>query len=395
MAPSLWKPGDSVLTSESHIYLKTGDEDAVRAAVLASGFTPRAIAVKPNGEEYIGYIHGYLTAKDRSDHGWIERIELGTYDFPIRNVLRGCSSIVLALRDHSADLAICSCQELAAFLSSLPSASKNLIPDSLPVAVNWMAKFAFECLRPIEHGSPFIHSNPSDRCKEWWTAVPLIATSFASVRTRIRSEFGTMPQELVVFDNWLADIGDSVKRLQAASSAVVERAMIEASAYCAALGERYLLRAHRGLAILLLHRASDLLLLSVCTKHHMIDFAFRGGRYKQSLAPPPPKANSISLINSLELLESIPVLAADAKRKPSFEELNNWRNLLMQTHYMSDVDDMQAREVFRKIRSYLEGLGGSEWVRSRDRYLSGIELTLSSLLDIDGTLSRTFSELHY
>jgi hypothetical protein len=124
----------------------------------------------------------------------------------------------------------------------------------------------------------------------------------------------------------------------------------------------------------------------------MIDHSQYGGRYITSFVPT-LGPNRVTLKNSFDAVKSF--LAPHAKRESDLLDLNNWRNLLMQSHYMTGLTDLTTRGVFGRIRPHLDALGGSRWKEAHEAYLNGIKLTLADLLDVDQSLSSTVQEAVY
>lgn len=104
-------------------------------------------------------------------------------------------------------------------------------------------------------------------------------------------------------------------------------------------------------------------------------------------------ANHITLTNSFDAVKSF--LAHHPTRASDFSDLNDWRNLLMHTHYMSGLNDPTARQVFGKIRPHLESLGASQWNEAHAAYLKGVQLTVIDLLDVDHSLASAIQRVVY
>lgn len=124
----------------------------------------------------------------------------------------------------------------------------------------------------------------------------------------------------------------------------------------------------------------------------MIDHSQHGGRYVASFAPT-TGANRITLVNSFDAVKAF--LAHHPNRQSEFLDLNDWRNMLMHTHYMTGLTDPTTRDVFGRIRPHLQALGGSQWQLAHDAYLRGVQLTIADLLDVDQSLSSTVQQTAY
>jgi hypothetical protein len=133
-------------------------------------------------------------------------------------------------------------------------------------------------------------------------------------------------------------------------------------------------------------------MLSLCARHGAIDFTTYGAKYLAAWLPA-GVANQITLNSSMATIGHL--LSPSSTRSADFEELNKWRNLLMEAHYMSSLDTSKAMELFRKLRLHLEALGGTAWKAARDMYLGGVDIAPSDILDADRSLSASISPFHY
>lgn len=394
MQAKLWSPGDPISSSETPIFFKSGDEAAVLASIQASGFLPPAYAITPNGEALIDFIGPHVHWIRHRDIRAISQADYSIGVAPTSQILELCSRICSSFHDFAADQAISSCTDLASLLAVLPSPKRALIPQKLELASDLLLDFAIECLKPMEYGTPFVHLGTSEQHKSWWKSPPSHLNALKRIKKRRSLDFIGHPNALRPLDEWLDRAISQVGRMHALPSQPTQRrdAIFEASAYCGAVADRHLMRSHYSQAILHLHRSLDLMLFAVCDSRSLIDHAQYGGRYVSSFAPT-VGANRISLLNSFDALKSS--LAYNATRESDFHDLNEWRNLLIHTHYMSGLDDTKARELFRRIRPHLLALGGSQWQSAHDSYLRGVQLTIADLLDADESLSSSVQQITY
>lgn len=391
MQANLWKHGDPI-PIETPLFYRTQDEPFVRSAINSSKnlYFPQIIEIKPNGERILGLIHAYLIAETRNDYEWLNKVHFGSDEYPIRSILIICAEITRGLQEHLSEKITSACFEYNQLIASLSTDQKKNIPSNLSTVINYVADLACSCLRSLEYGSPFQHSSYIATHKGWWNGSAVLSNQYKTMRLSITKKFGlsNTPNGLLNIENWLSKIEGRFSQLVKSSKSTEENAIFEASAYCSAMAERHLLRGNCSLAILFLHRSADLLMMKVCCS--CIDFTKNkgGGAYSTSYAS--PNNTEIRLLNSVRVADSH-LLVQRADRNDAFNLLNNWRNLLIQTHYMSDITDSTAIDIFRKVRSYLEDIGGPSWKSARDVYLEAIPIRLKDLLDVDGSLSNTFT----
>jgi len=364
MQAKLWTPGAAIASSEAPIFFKFADQVAAVAAIQATEFSPPAFAVTPNGENLIDFIGPYVHWQRYADVRALTSADFSASRVPVADVMRLCAEICRGLSHHATDIVISACSELSSLLAALPSSKQVLVPPRLASISDFLHDFAVDCLRPLEYGSPLVHHGTSEQHKNWWTVQAAHVPVLARTKKRMATVFGATPSGLLPLDSWIQGMDARLRRFHAAPLTPVlrQRATCEASAYCAALAERHLMRGYYGLGILHLHRATDLLMLPLCDVHGVLDFTAYGGKYAHGYEPT-VGGNRITMINSLQAVAGR--LATHPTRDADFYDLNSWRNLLMQTHYMSDLDDAHARAIFAKIRPHLESLSDSNWRDAR------------------------------
>lgn len=392
MLINIWNIGDAIVSSNSTLYCKHQDKEALKVALLNSGFFPKAYSVSANGEDILPFVDAYVNL-NRIDGGSSASTISYIYQAPLRCIIDGIEFVNRGFRESSSDLIKLGCDWISDGLKITPVELRLKVPASLQLLINFIRDFVDDCFRPLELGSPFIHFDNTDQRKNWWLSSAELANRLRSAKARLRAEFGASPTGLIIqLENWIVNVEQRLRNLQAITTSNNQKqsAILEASAYCSALAERHLLRNQRSLAVLLLHRSTDLLLLSICVGNSAIDFSRHGGRYR---VPPVGVSNTITLLNSLDSIK--PTLAADVTRDSAFSDLNKWRNLLIHAHYMSELDEQSALLLFLNTRPHLERLGGSSWQAARKAYLEGINSTASAVLDVDGWISRSVSELVY
>lgn len=389
----IWQPGAQVNPSSTTLFFRAPDEIALRAA-LGAVSKPRLISLTPNGELRKDFVAAFLGAGSDPLTPHCPRL-FPIHNIPAREIFASAVRLSLALRELDTGGVIAACDDLDAATAHLQNASPGSVPVALPRVVSFLRILAEEALHHLEFSSPLVHNSTGDSRKSWWTVSIPYAATLAALRRRLIAEFGgATPPGLAAVDTWLSTTESRLKRLMASplTSATRQSAILEASAYCGAIAERYLRTNQLGRAILMLHRSADLLLLYRCALIGAIQFTLAGGKYAPSLISANEK-NMISIRLSLDILAAH--LSSPSTRSADLDALNDWRNLLMETHYMTAPAEQAVLNVFFSVRPHLESLGGSDWITARNHYLLGIELAPTDLLDADRSLSQSVSEIQY
>ena len=324
MSVRLWKPGDPI-PSDAPLYFRAADESSARTAYHLQGNAPLTVRVAPNGEALLGFIHGYILAQERQDHAWVTSVDLGQYEFPTRSILIGCTEIVRGLRDYSSERVGAACGSVEQQVKRLTATYTHCLPQHLTTAIGCIADFARDVLSVLEYGSPFVHTRSIPANKDWWSNPPSLLTRMQHFSRAISGRFGlgSVPSGLIELSTWLNETCDRLKRLTATRLTTRDDAMLEASAYCSAMAERYLLRGNCGLAVLLLHRSADLLLLRTCAMSNVIDFTSAGGKYKQGISRSGDRR--IHLVASVDIANTFNFLSPSQARTDALGRLNEWR----------------------------------------------------------------------
>jgi len=405
MRIEFWDLVTPIPDGTKYLYFRPGEEPQVANAIkiaISNGFRiPLTIRVKPNGEKQLGLIHAHIVGTSTNDFSWIKGTDFGSFEHPTRSILNYSTEIISGLREYSSDRVATAALELGSLINQINISQRTSAQIALLKASKYIAKLTNECLAVLEHGSPFIHVKLAHNNKSWWEEIPPMVGSLTSIRSDISRELGVVSSSkgLTAIDSWSAVIQTRLGRLSTKKKSTVTNvtepkrtpktdSLLEASSYCAALAERYRLRKNNALAVLLLHRSADLCFIFLCARHNLIDWTVHGGQYDN--AKYQRSDLSITLVKSVEFVDHMSLLKPNGNRTGDLEELNIWRNQLLQAHYLSDIDDDTARDIFDKIRPHLEEIGEAAWKEARDCYLRGIRLSLSELLDIDTSLTRTF-----
>jgi hypothetical protein len=382
ISADLWTPGAPIAAATTTVLVRDIDVPEFRNAVASSGHTPYAFGIATNAVAWETLVAAYVRSCNplppfNSSEFFAERP--GS-----RELFVHAARLSTGLREQNAQQVIDASDDLEVVVQRLGS-----VPSGLPKVIAFFRSLGRECLAQFEYSSPLEHATGGDTRKSWWnTQVPL-SMAFGRMRRNLQQEFGAVPGNLAPVDAWLAKVEAGLRRIQASppQHSTIKRSLVEASAYCCGLAERYLLRAQIGRAVLLLHRSADLLLVERCANFGAVEFTVPGGRYNQSMGP----AGRIHLMESLNLLEGMNLLAPSPNRNPDLNELNDWRNLLAETHYMTSPSEEPVLRLFKRVRLHLEALGGIDWIDARDTYVRGLEIPPSSILDPEGVLGTSVS----
>lgn len=405
MRLEFWDLVTPIPDGTKYLYFRLGEEPQVTNAIknaISNGFRiPLTIRVKPNGVKQLGLIHAHIVGTSTNDFSWIKGADFGSYEHPTRSILEYSTEIISGLREYSSDRVANAALELGSLLNQINISQRTSAQKALLKASKFIAKITDECLSVLEHGSPFIHDQLIHDNKSWWEQIPPMVGLLTSISSDMSRELGvaSSSEGLTAIDSWSAAIQTRLNRLSTKkkdpATGITEPirtlradSFLEASSYCAALAERYRLRKNNALAVLFLHRSADLCFIFLCAHRNLIDWSINGGRFDAIKYQRDDL--SITLAKSVEYVDEMSLLSPKSKRTEDFMDLNTWRNQLLHAHYLSDIDDDTARDIFNKIRPHLEEIGGAEWKAARDCYLRGIRLNLSELLDIDTSLTRTF-----
>lgn len=394
ISAEIWTPGTNIAPTTSTLFFRDGDEAFLKAALDLSGALPRAYSVTPNGANRHVLIAAYIGARlsPLSSHAPRHFPEHHSIS---REIFAGSVDVSVGLREHNAELVVLGCDNICSAITRLTKVDPLSSPPSFRQVIDYIRTFASDCLQPLEYSSPLVHPNNANQHRNWWSNQASQLQNIVRMRNTLVSDFGAIPDGLVAIHAWLVSMESRLRQMHASPPTPNNRirAILEASAYCAAIAERYLMRNQTGRSILLLHHSTDLLMLSLCATYGAIDFTTYGAKYFTSWLPTGVTTNQITLRSSIAAIGHL--LSPSPSRSSDFDELNKWRNLLMEAHYMSNLDSSKALEIFQKNRRHLEALGGNPWKAARDTYLGGIDIAPSDILDADRSLSASISHFKY
>ncbi|AXF12989.1 hypothetical protein [Paraburkholderia caledonica] len=356
-----WTP-DSVLKGP-HLLYDAAQEDRLCTALKANSANPLTYKLKPNGTQFSAVIWAFLCFRDDASRSWFLR-EAESEEAAVYHLINETQNLAAALANIASENVLFSADRILA--------AKIALPNDFRWVVELIRDMAFELFPVLAYGSAYSFSHMAEHNRAWWRFPPKFDKSVAEFQRRFNRVWHQgVPTQIAPIENWLGALRRRLLGFHSPSiTAPVSRtdAVREASAYCGAMAEQQLLMGHRALALVTLHRAADLLFFSLCIDKSLIDFTanFSGGWYASGIGASSPE---VSLKTSAKLVDSY--LSPDPSRLPAFDELNKWRNQLIYTHYLSDVEDSELRRLFALCRPHLERLGGRQWIAARDALLSG------------------------
>lgn len=369
-----WTDGEQLDRLFFPVYCLEGNEEKLITNFRNMDWYPQAFSVRGNAEDHLEFSDLVLscTHSDEAPYpsGANPRNKLAA------TILPNCNELLLGLKRLDSNLIHRSCEKVLHNISGL---NPKVVPRDFVSAIKFIEEFCCECLKTLDSNSPYIHGSNNADFKSWWIREPLIIKKLNEAKKKLKSEFDETPPGLLKIQQWMDRFISRLSRLHAtpATPDNVSNSILESSAYVAAIAERQIVDGNAAHAILLMHRAADMMLFSICVRNNIITVAQHGGRYTTGYEP--RGNNTVTLMHSLSCLKNT---ISDYHNYPaSLDELNKWRNLLMQTHYMSNLFEDNAMRIFKKTRAHLLKLGGSEWGTSFITYLEGIDIHMSDILD--------------
>lgn len=381
-----WTDGEQLDRDFFPVYCLEGSEEKLITNFQSMDWYPQAFSVRGNAEDYLEFSDLVLS------YTVSHEIPYPTLANP-RNqlaaaILPNCSELLVGLKRLDSNLIHRSCDRVLHNISYLP---QKAVPRDFVRTIRFIEEFSSECLKTLESKSPYIHGSNNNDFKSWWTREPYIIRKLNEAKKKLKSEFEEIPAGLLKIQYWIDRLTSRLSRLHATppTPANISKSILESSAYVTAIAERKIIDGNAAHAILLIHRAADMMLFSICLRNNIITVAQHGGRYTNGYEP--EGKNTITLMHSLACLKN--TISDHSKYLPTLDELNKWRNLLMQTHYMSNLSEDNATQLFKKIRAHLLKLGGSEWSTSLKIYLEGIDIHMTDILDPSKRLLINFRKI--
>ena len=304
-------------------------------------------------------------------------------------ILPNCLELLVGLKRLDSKIIHRSCERT---LQKLSNINHTVVPPDFIRTIKFIEEFCCKCLKTLDSNSPYTHGTNEAKFRSWWVREPLIIRKLNEAKKNLKIEFEETPPGLLKIQQWIDRLISRLSRLHAtpATPANISKSILESSAYATAIAERQIIDGNPAHAILLMHRAADMMLFSICVKNNIITVTQYGGKYTSGYEPG-NGVNTVTLMHSLSCLKN--TISDHHKYLAAFDELNKWRNLLMQTHYMSNLFEDNAMHLFKSIRAYLSYLGGPEWRTSLKTYLEGIDMHISEILDPNKKLLANLTEI--
>lgn len=274
---------------------------------------------------------------------------------------------------------------------SINNAKKHPLPPEISLILELISEINSGLISWLENKSPFILSSPNNSNKAWWNLHPKPRGIAQSISHKIKRLYASnIPDQLKNLNSWLLQLEKNINyfcvnnQLGWNTSSTIKHA----SAYCAGIAERQLLHGDHNLAIIFYHRSVDLLLYSICAEQGLIDFSrnWGFGAYKANKLAP------VTLRNSLTELTNY--LNSSSTRENTFENLNSWRNQLIQTHYLTTADQTAIDSLAIKVRAELELISTNDWRKARDFFTSSPPISYSEIININNCTSSLFEEVY-
>ena len=384
----LWIPGNDMPWGEP-VFVRSGDLSSLRARPRhPGGAYPLVVEVLPNGELRVALIDVLVAMDARPDTpGPAAELAAMLRPSPVSGAppytpfLRAARGVVEAARALDPHALVKFCDDAAHWALALDPAAR---PPRILDVLNLLRFFAENLLHPLIHGGVLVHPDNSGKRERWWLEKASLLDNCRACRKEIVRVF-TMdyPLELRALDHWLRELEAQIGKLHKAYGSNEADVLRQASALCIALSDRHFIEAQASMALLYLHRAADLLMQAKCVDHNLIAFGLRGATYKIG-----PATDKVGLLFSLDRL-AITLSSMHGIEKPLIQ-LNAWRNLFVQAHYMTACEPGVARSLYKEIRAKLRPFATPDWETASKVFAEPIPVPAHALLDVDGSVRRTF-----
>lgn len=425
----LWTEGTEP-SIQAPVYVRQADLPALEEALQEADCWPQVIQVLPNGEEPLPLIAFLLSleastpllwaqapdracqlcqmkppATDRAPahkdymHQLGQRIAyrdklLGTpinaVSAEYRGLLNTAVDVLLALQCMDAPALISASVTLEKEAQAQLDQRKSRAHPQTPALARWFARLGEQLVLPMSQGIISEQGEVTRSCRNWWnTASPLIDRC-QRLRTALRQvdpTLQTLPV-LRVLDRWLDGLAKQLGHLKLQVGAELNQraeALLTASAWFTACALRNMELGLSAKGLLMLHRASEWLLMAKVVERGLIAFDTTGGRY---LNPQHYglKNDQPGFANHLTVLIQLNEIVFHQSEK-LLRDLNEWRNVHPLTHHMGAPTMPAAETVFYGLLKHLPRLADAAlWDQSLAAFALTPELALADLLDPDGLL---------
>lgn len=380
-----WTDGEQLDRNSFPVYCLEGNEEKLITNFQSMDWYPQAFSLRGNAEDHLEFSDLVLSCTlSQENYPTLAnpRNQLAAAIFP------NCTELLVGLKRLDSNVIHRSCERILHNISDL---NPKAVPRDFVRTIKFIDELCCECLKILDSNSPYIHGSNSNDFKSWWTREPLIIRKLNETKKKLKTEFEEIPPGLLKIQQWIDKFISRLSRLRATPSTPdnTSKSILESSAYVTAIAERQIIDGNAAHAILLIHRAADMMLFSICVRNNIITVAQHGGRYTSGYEP--EGKNTVTLMHSLSCLKN--TISDFSIYSSTLDELNKWRNLLMQTHYMSNLFEDNAMQLFKNTRARLLKLGGPEWKISLNTYLEGIDIHMSDILDPRKTLLLNLREI--
>ena len=378
MTAQFWMPGDQL--NAGKVFCRAADAVALRTAIEHKGATVTAFEVSPNGEPYKDLLQCFLALQ--ADPSWVPT---GSYEGSLDSawITRNFHRLAFGLSKWNDTEALGAINLLKQHVAALhPQQVKFL---------NFCEGLVSRVLRRLLWGSPLQLAWPPQRAaRQWWMMSTDLDAEIASQKADLNAcFFGNVPNNLQGLRIWLNRLHTRLTRQLFGGSR--EDALTEASALCAALSLVHFTHSRYSLAILLSHRAADLLFTALCSSEGLIDFTKNGG--EGELFTPLAGERQLSLLNCHDALVQAMRISIDQPRRDLLREFNSTRNRLLLTHSLGSPLASDAQLKLRALIVLLKAFGGSDWAAAYDTYRAGVILEARDFFEVSDGLVGTLTTL--
>lgn len=374
MTVQAWAPGDAL--SAPTVLCRSADVAALQAAILANGGTFAAFQVAPNGDDYIELLRCFLAMRD--DANWVPN--------DASSVTADSAWIVRNLQRLANGLSIWDDNAALGAISTLLYYQGRLHPQQVGF-LRFCEGLVSKVIRRLLWGSPMLHSwPPSGATRSWWQLNADLAMEIAGQLTDLKSTFlGSPPAAVQGLVIWLTQLQGRLNTCLTTTSR--EAAMVEASAFCAAISRMHFMRSRYALATVFCHRAADLLFTSLCATDGLIDFnqAFGDGALKNAVAG----EKKLSLLNCHDAMVQAGTMLPDFARRAVLADLNLTRNRLLLTHGVGSPSQSDTTIGLNALLPILKAHGGADWTTAYTTYTTGVSLSAIALFELSDGLMQT------
>jgi hypothetical protein len=162
------------------------------------------------------------------------------------------------------------------------------------------------------------------------------------------------------------------------------------SAFLFGLAEMQFSLGNNVVSLLCLHRAADVYLQYCGLAEGIIIQTPAGLRYDHTVC-----TELVSILNSLNTLESLGHLAPDSARYRTLKGLNEERNKLLLTHGVYGVNRDSLKDYIREVELLIRRIEGtSKWSRTRDAWFPLPSIDRKVLFELETSMDSYLKEIN-